>query len=96
MSFRTAVALLLASALINVAGARLLDSLGLIEGILSPGGARLMILVPVATLFFVARLYCYFVGPGLLLGALVDFAFRRWLPQPQLTRQKLPYRTQVL
>jgi hypothetical protein len=80
MTARNAAALLVASSLVNALGARALDSLGLIEGVLSPSGARILILVPVAALFFAARLCCYFVAPGLLLGALLDFARLRWLP----------------
>lgn len=89
MSVRSAAALLVISALVDALGARLLDSLGLIEGILSPGGARIVLLLPVATLFFAARLCCYFVAPGLLLGAVLDsIRLRFWLPPPQLTSQK--------
>lgn len=57
--------------LMNLAGAYLLDALGLIQGLLSPHGASIVFLVPLATVFYAARLSLYFVAPGLLLGALL-------------------------
>ena len=70
MSVRTALTLWLATALLDTGGARLLDSLGLIEGLLSPTGARLSVLVPLALLFYAARFVAWFLAPGLLFGAL--------------------------
>ena len=70
MSTRTALGIWLAVALLDLLGARLLDSLGLIEGLLSPTGARLALLVPLALLFYAARFLAWFVAPGLVLGAL--------------------------
>ncbi|HEX2874432.1 MAG TPA: hypothetical protein VHP33_24425 [Polyangiaceae bacterium] len=69
MKLRTAAYLLTGGALVNVLGARLLDELGLIEGLLSPSGAQLALLVPVAVVFYAARFFAFFVAPGLLLGA---------------------------
>jgi hypothetical protein len=69
MKLSTAAYLVAGSALLNVLGARLLDRLGLIEGLLSPSGARLLVLVPVAVAFYAARFFAFFVAPGLLLGA---------------------------
>jgi hypothetical protein len=69
MKLRTAACLLAGSSLLNLLGARLLDSLGLIEGLLSPSGARLAVLVPVAVMFYAARFFAFFIAPGLLLGA---------------------------
>jgi len=69
VKLRTAAYLLAGSALLNLLGARLLDRLGLIEGLLSPSGARLVVLVPVAVVFYAARFFAFFVAPGLLLGA---------------------------
>jgi hypothetical protein len=37
--------------------------------LLSPSGARLALLVPVAVVFYAARFFAFFVAPGLLLGA---------------------------
>lgn len=76
MSVRRAATWLIASVLLNVVGARLLDRLGLIEGLLSPSGARLLLLAPLAVSFYAARFVAYFVAPGLLLGALLAWAFR--------------------
>jgi hypothetical protein len=69
VKLRTATYLLVGSALVNLLGARLLDTLGLIEGLLSPAGARLALLVPVAVVFYAGRFFAFFVAPGLLLGA---------------------------
>jgi hypothetical protein len=69
VKLRTAAYLLAGSALLNLLGAQLLDELGLIEGLLSPSGARLALLVPVALVFYAARFFAFFVAPGLLLGA---------------------------
>ena len=69
MRLRRAGALLAVSALVDVLGARVLDSLGLIEGLLSPSGARLLLIAPLAALFYAARFCALFVAPGLLLGA---------------------------
>ncbi len=71
MTVQRAALWLLASALLNVIGARVLDALGLIEGLLSPSGGRLLLIVPVAVSFYAARFVAWFVAPGLLLGALL-------------------------
>jgi hypothetical protein len=69
VKLRTAAYLLAGSALLNLLGAQLLDTLGLIEGLLSPTGAQLALLVPVAVVFYTARFFAFFIAPGLLLGA---------------------------
>ena len=61
-------------------GARVLDEIGLIEGLLSPSGASSALLVPLAVAFFAARLLARFVVPGLVLGALV-VSFRHSVAQ---------------
>lgn len=71
MSVRRAAAWLVVSVLVNLLGSRLLDALGLIEGLLSPSGSRLLLIVPVAVSFYSARFIAWFVAPGLLLGALL-------------------------
>lgn len=70
MSARAALGLWLASAALDFIAARLLDRLGLIEGLLAPSGAELWLLLPLALTFYVVRLFARFVAPGLLLGAL--------------------------
>jgi hypothetical protein len=60
--------------LLNLGGAYLLDALGLVEGLLSPNGGRLALLLPLAVLFYAARLLLLFVAPGLVLGALLLWA----------------------
>lgn len=57
--------------LFDVLAARLLDSLGLVEGLLSPNGAQLLLLVPLACAFYAARIITYFVLPALVFSALV-------------------------
>jgi hypothetical protein len=59
------------AALVELIGARVLDALGLIEGLLSPSGANPAVLVPLALVFFAARFVAWFIAPGLVLGALV-------------------------
>jgi hypothetical protein len=55
---------------LNLAGAYLLDALGLVEGLLSPHGGTAAVLLPLAALFYTARILSLFVVPGLLAGAL--------------------------
>src|SRR5690349_1172507 len=61
----------------DLGGAYLLDALGLIEGLLSPSGDRLALLLPLGVAFYGARLLLYFVAPGLVLGALCLWAADR-------------------
>ncbi len=56
---------------VNGVGAHVLDALGLVEGLLSPHGAALALLLPLAGLFYAARIVVLFAAPGLVLGALV-------------------------
>jgi hypothetical protein len=58
------------TALIDAFGARVLDALGLIEGLLSPSGSRLLLIVPLSLAFYGARLFVHFIAPGLLLAEL--------------------------
>lgn len=69
----------LAAALLafDLAGARLLDALGLVEGLLSPSGERLLWLLPLGAGFYVARLLALFVAPGLVIGALAIWLWER-------------------
>ena len=80
MTVPRAAAWFIASLLCNLLGARLLNTLGLLEGLLSPSGWRLLLLVPLAVSFYCARFVAYFVAPGLLLGTLVV-----WLSRAALT-----------
>ena len=77
MSLQKALALGLGCALFNLVGARLLDSMGLVEGLLAPSGARLWLLVPVASAFYAVRLLSYFVLPGLIVATLCSRADER-------------------
>jgi hypothetical protein len=76
MTVRRAAGWVLVSVVLNLAGAQILDRLGLIEGLLSPSGWRLVLIVPLAVSFYSARFIAWFVAPGLLLGALL-LRFRR-------------------
>jgi len=60
----------LVATLLQLILARLLDRIGLIEGLLSPSGASPALLVPLALVFYAARLFAWFVAPGLVLGEL--------------------------
>lgn len=62
---------------VNLGGAYLLDALGLIEGLLSPHGGSLALLLPLAIAFYTARLLLFFVVPGLVIGALAVWAMGR-------------------
>ena len=57
--------------LINLAGAYLLDALGLVEGLLSPHGGSIELLLPLAIVFYTARILLLFAAPGLVVGALL-------------------------
>jgi hypothetical protein len=70
----------LCCALVDLLGARLLDSLGLVEGLLAPNGAQLLLLVPLSCAFYGARLVTYFVLPALVVASLA-FAPRRSPPR---------------
>jgi hypothetical protein len=70
MSRKGTLIVCIMSALVNALGARVLDALGLIEGLLSPSGWRLLLIVPLSVAFYGARLFVYFIAPGLLLAEL--------------------------
>lgn len=57
--------------LLNLGGAYLLDALGLVEGLLSPHGGTAALLVPLALVFYTARILSLFIVPGLVAGALL-------------------------
>ena len=44
-------------------------TLGLVESLLSPSGARLALVLPLSVVFFAARLLLFFVAPGLAIAA---------------------------
>lgn len=70
MKLKTALFVLISSALVNSLAAHLLDRIGLMQGLLAPNGARLALLLPTACVFYTARFCALFVAPGLLLAAL--------------------------
>lgn len=59
---------------LNLGGAYLLDALGLVERLLSPSGGIVALLIPLAVVFYAARLLLLFVVPGLVVGALALWA----------------------
>lgn len=63
--------------LVNLGGAYLLDALGLVERLLSPQGGMLAVLLPLAVVFYAARIAALFVVPGLVLGALIVWGLGR-------------------
>ena len=56
--------------LVDRVGAHALDALGVVESLLSPSGARVLVILPLCVLFFAARLLLVFVAPGLVLASL--------------------------
>lgn len=62
---------------VNLGGAYLLDALGLVERLLSPQGGMLAVLLPLAVVFYAARLAALFVVPGLVAGAALVWAWER-------------------
>jgi hypothetical protein len=61
----------LGCALVDLLGARLLDSLGFVQGLLAPNGAQLWLLIPLACAIYGARLITYFVLPALVVARLL-------------------------
>jgi hypothetical protein len=64
---------------IELLGVRILAALGLVESLLSPDGGRALVALPVAVLFFAARLLVRFVLPGLVASSLL----LAWLRRPR-------------
>ena len=64
---------------IEILGLRILAALGLVESLLSPGGGRALVALPIAILFFAARLLVRFVLPGLVASSLL----LAWLRRPR-------------
>ncbi len=64
----------------NVGLAYVLDALGLVAGMLSPGGAALLYLLPLTVMFYLVRIAALFVVPGLLLGEAVLWLLNRRRP----------------
>ena len=56
---------------IEVLGVRILASMGLVESLLSPDGGRALVALPIAVIFFLARLLVRFVLPGILASSLL-------------------------
>jgi hypothetical protein len=65
--------------MIEILGLRILAALGLVESLLSPGGGRALIALPIAVIFFAARLLVRFVLPGLVVSSLL----LAWLRRPR-------------
>lgn len=76
MTAQKALVPVLCCALIDLLGARLLDSLGFVEGLLAPNGAQLLLLVPLSCVFYGARLVTYFVLPAVVVAALTSLPRR--------------------
>ena len=55
--------------LLHVALSYALDAAGLVESLLSPSGAQLLWILPLAIFFYALRLTAFFVVPGLLVGS---------------------------
>jgi hypothetical protein len=64
---------------IEVLGVRILAAMGLVESLLSPDGGRALVALPIAVIFFAARLAVRFVLPGVVLSSLLI----AWLRRPR-------------
>ncbi len=64
---------------IEILGLRILASMGLVESLLSPDGGRALVALPIAVIFFAARLLVRFVLPGLAASSLLI----AWLRRPR-------------
>lgn len=64
---------------IEVLGVRILAAMGLVESLLSPDGGRALVALPIAGIFFAARLSVRFVLPGLVVSSLLI----AWLRRPR-------------
>lgn len=64
---------------IEILGVRILAALGLVESLLSPDGGRALVALPIAVIFFAARLLVRFVLPGLVVSSLL----LAWLRRPR-------------
>ena len=64
---------------IEILGVRILASMGLVESLLSPDGGRALVALPIALIFFAARLLVRFVLPGLVASSLLI----AWLRRPR-------------
>ena len=62
---------------IEVLGLRILAAMGLVESLLSPDGGRALVALPIAVIFFAARLTVRFVLPGLVVASLLIAWLRR-------------------
>jgi len=70
MKLRWAAVLPIVAMALQLGLARLLDTLGLIEGLLSPSRASPALLLPLALVFYATRMFAWFVAPGLVLSEL--------------------------
>jgi hypothetical protein len=64
---------------IDVLGIRILTAMGLVEALLSPDGARALVALPIAVIFFASRLLVRFVLPGIVASSLLI----AWLRRPR-------------
>jgi hypothetical protein len=65
--------------MIEILGVRILAAIGLVESLLSPGGGRALVALPIAVIFFAARLTVRFVLPGLVVSSVLI----AWLRRPR-------------
>jgi hypothetical protein len=75
---------------LNLGGAYLLDALGLVERLLSPHDGTAALLVPLAVVFYTARILALFVAPGLVAGSLLLWAWDRRKAQGSRVRPARP------
>lgn len=56
---------------LHLASAHVLDAVGLIESLLSPNGARLLWILPMAVFFYALRIAALFIAPGLVVASAI-------------------------
>lgn len=64
---------------VEILGVRVLAAMGLVESLPSPDGGRALVALPIAVIFFAARLTVRFVLPGLVVSSLLI----AWLRRPR-------------
>jgi len=68
---RRTIAFALGLMLLHVACAYALDAAGLVESLLSPSGAQLLWILPLAVIFYALRITVFFVVPGVVAGSVI-------------------------
>jgi hypothetical protein len=68
---RRTIAFALGLMLLHFTCAYALDAAGLVESLLSPSGAQLVWILPLAVIFYALRITVFFVVPGVFVGSVI-------------------------